>query len=49
MQTKVDNDSAKSIDGKAVKAGNGPLLVSLDNRSEVSSTSATTSYSRPNI
>jgi hypothetical protein len=30
MQTKVDNESAESIDGKAVKAGNGPLLVNLD-------------------
>lgn len=30
MQTKVDNDSADTIDGKAVKAGNGPLLVNLD-------------------
>lgn len=30
MQTKVDNETAESIDGKAVKAGNGPLLVNLD-------------------
>jgi hypothetical protein len=30
MQTKVDNESAESIDGKAVKAGDGPLLVNLD-------------------
>jgi hypothetical protein len=30
MQTKVDNESAESVDGKAVKAGDGPLLVNLD-------------------
>ena len=30
MQTKVDNENAESIDGKAVKAGGGPLLVNLD-------------------
>ena len=30
MQTKVDNENAESIDGKAVKAGDGPLLVNLD-------------------
>jgi hypothetical protein len=30
MQTKVDNENAESIDGKAVKSGGGPLLVNLD-------------------
>ncbi len=29
MQTKVDNAAAESIDGKAVKSSNGPLLVNL--------------------
>lgn len=30
MQTKVDNETAESIDGKAAKAGDGPLRVNLD-------------------
>lgn len=29
MQTKVDNGAVESIDGTAVKSGNGPLLVNL--------------------